>query len=197
MRDLSLPKVTFGIIVFNGEPFTRYCLRALYPFAHEIIVVEGACLAANSVATPDGHSSDGTLDTLYRFKSEEDSEDKVQIVVRQGFWSEKDEQSEAYAVRATGDYLWQMDIDEFYRPEDMLAVLEMVRVDAGITAVSFKQITFWACDLRCSIISLPNVIQHPWVTNSVAGRSSDSLARSSPVGCFIFLYPVTLFSTLI
>jgi len=149
VRDLSLPRVTFGIIVFNGEPFTRYCLRALYPFAHEIIVVEGACIAAAGVATPDGHSSDGTLDTLYRFKSEEDSEDKVQIVVRQGFWSEKDEQSEAYAVRATGDYLWQVDIDEFYRPEDMLAVLEMVRADAGITAVSFKQITFWGGFAYC------------------------------------------------
>ena len=35
------PRVTFGIIVLNGEPFTRYCLRSLYPFAHQIIVVEG------------------------------------------------------------------------------------------------------------------------------------------------------------
>ena len=35
-------KITFGIIVLNGEPFTRYCIRALYPHAHEIIVAEGA-----------------------------------------------------------------------------------------------------------------------------------------------------------
>ena len=35
-----------------------------------------------------------------------------------GFWpGEKDEQSRAYASRATGDYLWQVDVDEFYRPE--------------------------------------------------------------------------------
>ena len=34
-------KITFGIIVLNGEPFTKYCLRQLYPFAYEIIVVEG------------------------------------------------------------------------------------------------------------------------------------------------------------
>ena len=38
---VTWPRISFGIIVFNGEPFTRYCLRALYPFAHEIIVVEG------------------------------------------------------------------------------------------------------------------------------------------------------------
>ena len=69
---MSLPRVTFGVIVLNGEPFTRYCLRSLYPFAHEIIVVEGAAPGAASIATADGHSSDGTLAALRRFKSEED-----------------------------------------------------------------------------------------------------------------------------
>lgn len=138
-----LPRVTFGIIVLNGEPFTRYCLRALYPFAHEIIVVEGAAPASANIATTDGHSTDGTLETLHRFKAEDDPEDKVQIVVRDGFWSEKDEQSQAYAKWATGDYLWQVDIDEFYQPDDMRAVLEMLQQDPQITAVSFKQITFW------------------------------------------------------
>lgn len=87
----DLPKITFGIIVLNGEPFTRYCLRALYPFAHEIIVVEGACKAAAGVATAEGHSSDGTLETLHQFQAEEDSEGKIQIISRDGFWSEKDE----------------------------------------------------------------------------------------------------------
>ena len=137
------PRVTFGIIVLNGEPFTRYCLRGLYPFAHEIIVVEGACESAARLATPDGHSTDGTLETLERFKAEEDSLGKVQIVRRRGFWSEKNEQSQAYADRATGDYLWQVDIDEFYQPKDLLVVLGMLRDDPGITAVSFEQITFW------------------------------------------------------
>lgn len=138
-----LPRISFGIIVLNGEPFTRYCLRALYPYAHEIIVVEGACRDAAGIATADGHSIDGTLDSLRRFASEEDSEGKVRIVTRDGFWSEKNEQSQAYASIATGDYLWQVDIDEFYRHEDMVAVLEMLRSDPAITAVSFKQITFW------------------------------------------------------
>ena len=143
MGEQHLRKVTFGIIVLNGEPFTRYCLRALYPFAHEIIVVEGATLDAAAIATPDGHSIDGTLETLYRFKGEQDPENKVQIVTRDGLWSEKDEQSQAYAERATGDYLWQVDIDEFYKPEDMQFILKMLQNDPDITAISFKQITFW------------------------------------------------------
>jgi hypothetical protein len=36
------PRITFGMIVLNGEPFMRYNLQAIYPFAHQIIVVEGA-----------------------------------------------------------------------------------------------------------------------------------------------------------
>ncbi len=69
MNNRSLPRIAFDIIVLNGEPFTRYCLRALYPFAHEILVVEGAAPAAAEAATPDGHSTDGTLETLYRFRA--------------------------------------------------------------------------------------------------------------------------------
>jgi hypothetical protein len=143
MMGNKWPKVTFGVIVLNGEPFTRYCLRALYPFAHEIIVVEGANKYSASIATPEGHSIDCTLDTLFDFKAKEDPEDKVKIVTKDGFWIEKDEQSQAYANLATGDYLWQVDIDEFYQSNDMITVLNMLKSDPEIAAVSFKQISFW------------------------------------------------------
>ncbi len=143
LNESQHPKITFGIIVLNGEPFTKYCLRSLYPFAHEIIVVEGASKFAKNISDSHGHSIDGTLEALYRFKEEEDPQDKVRIITRDGFWGEKDEQSRAYAKLATGDYLWQVDIDEFYRPQDMQSVMEMLRLDSSISAVSFKQITFW------------------------------------------------------
>jgi hypothetical protein len=88
----AAPRVTFGIIVLNGEPFTRHVLRSLYPFAHEIIVVEGSAPGGRNVATPQGHSSDGTLETLRRFQAEEDPAGKVSIVTAEdeghpdGFW---------------------------------------------------------------------------------------------------------------
>jgi hypothetical protein len=144
------PRVTFGIIVLNGEPFTRYCLRSIYPFAHQIIVVEGGHEGARAATTEDGHSVDDTLAILRRFKEEEDPLDKVEIVTREGFWPQKDElgrdrtpQSQAYAERATGDYLWQVDIDEFYRTEDMSRVLAALQADPSISAVSFLQRSFW------------------------------------------------------
>ena len=140
----ELPRITFGIIVLNGEPFTRYTLRALYPYAHEIIVVEGAAPGAANIASADGHSLDGTLDTLRAFKADEDPDDKLIIVTRAGFWSEKDEMSQAYAERASGDYLWQVDVDEFYQPHDIEAVCNLLREQPTITAVSFESVFFWA-----------------------------------------------------
>jgi glycosyltransferase involved in cell wall biosynthesis len=144
------PRVTFGMIVLNGMPFVPYCLRGIYPFAHEIIVVEGASPLARHAAGADGHSTDDTLAAVRRFQAEEDPAGKVKLVTAEdeghpdGFWpGEKDEQSQAYARRATGNYLWQIDSDEFYRAEDIASVLAMLQADPGITAVSFPQITFW------------------------------------------------------
>jgi len=145
MTDTSkrFPRISFGIIVLNGEPFTKYCLRALYPFAHEILVVEGACLAAKAIATSDGHSTDGTLDALWRFKEEEDPDNKVRIVTRDGFWYEKDEQSRTYFDLAEGDFVWQVDIDEFYLSEDMARLIRFLEANSEVTGLSFDQLTFW------------------------------------------------------
>jgi hypothetical protein len=139
----TYPRISFGIIVLNGEPFVRYNLRSLYKFAYEIIVVEGAVNSAYELATEDGHSIDGTLETLNQFKAEEDHEDKIQIVTHNGFWNEKDEMSSAYAERASGDFLWQVDIDEFYKEKDMQVIVEMLADDPEISAISFKTLTFW------------------------------------------------------
>ncbi len=140
---MSAPRVSFGVIVLNGEPFTRYCLRALYPHAHELLVVEGAVRAAAACATPDGHSRDGTLEVLERFQREEDPEGKVRVITREGLWSEKDAQSRAWAERATGDWIWQVDVDEFYRERDLRRVLAILGGPDPPSMLSFRQRTFW------------------------------------------------------
>jgi hypothetical protein len=53
---LKLPRIAFGMIVLNGEPFTQYNLRSLYPCAYQIVVAEGiyrmaVVLAGVGVAT--------------------------------------------------------------------------------------------------------------------------------------------------
>lgn len=141
-------RITFGMIVLNGEPFTRYNLRSIYPWAHQIIVVEGACKAAVAVASSTGHSTDGTLEVLRRFQADEDPEKKLIIVTAEdeghsdGFWpGEKHEMSQAYAKRATGNYLWQVDVDEFYKEDDMRDIIALL--ENGSTQISFPMIQFW------------------------------------------------------
>ena len=139
----NLPKISFGIIVLNGEPFTRYCVKQLYPHAHEIIIVEGGSEKAKHIC-PDGKSNDGTLEVLYDLKKNEDPEDKIVIITKDSFWNDKDEQSQAYADKATGDYLWQVDIDEFYKDEDILKIRTLLADNSLIDTISFRQITFWS-----------------------------------------------------
>jgi glycosyltransferase involved in cell wall biosynthesis len=144
----DFPRISFGMIVLNGLPFIEYNLRSLYPFAYEIIVVEGACPASRENCTPDGHSIDGTIEVLRRFQKEHDPEKKLTIVIAKddgqpdGFWPEKTEMSQAYAKRASGDYLWQIDVDEFYHAEDIKRVLNLLS-DGSVTAVSFPLFQFW------------------------------------------------------
>jgi hypothetical protein len=144
------PKITFGVIVLNGEPFTKYCIEQVYKFAHQIIIVEGACLAAKDIATDDGHSTDGTLSILYDLKKRIDTDNKIKIITAEdrgypnGFWpGEKTEQSAVYTEYATGDYIWQLDIDEFYKPADIKFILSLLANDPEISHVMIKQIPFW------------------------------------------------------
>lgn len=143
-------RITFGMIVLNGEPFVKYNLRAIYPYAHQIIVVEGANDNSAHCATPKGHSIDETMQSLREFKESEDSENKLVIVTAEdeghpdGFWpGEKDEQSQAYAKRTTGNWLWQVDVDEFYLDADMRSIIKMLQEDPSISTISFPELPFW------------------------------------------------------
>ncbi len=138
----EFPRISFGIIVLNGEPFIKYLLRQIYRHAYEIIVVEGGSSKAANYA-PSGHSTDNTLSILEEFRKDEDYEHKLKVVTRNGFWNEKDEQSQAYASIASGDYLWQVDVDEFYKDQDIDRIRILLKNNPKIDAISFRQITFW------------------------------------------------------
>jgi hypothetical protein len=143
-----LAKITFGILALNAQPFLEYSLRALYPFAHEIIVVEGATRAAVSLAGADGHSTDNTLKMLSLFGKQEDPQKKIRVIsaaddgYADGFWPEKDEMSQAFATRATGDWLWQVDSDEFYREDDIRKICNLLE-GSNISGISFPFREFW------------------------------------------------------
>lgn len=124
------------------------------------------------MATAEGHSVDGTLEELRRFAAEEDRDGKVTIVTAEdeghpnGFWpGEKDQQSQAYAARATGDWLWQVDVDEFYRAEDMERVCAFLRDHPCTTCLTFHAHHFWGgfdYVLSGGLFMRPNFQGEPW-----------------------------------
>jgi hypothetical protein len=142
------PRLTFGLIVLNGEPFTRYFLRSVYPWAHQILITEGATRFSVLNAGLDGHSADQTLAVIRTFQKEEDVEKKVVLITAEeeghpnGFWpGEKTQMCQAYAKRATGDFLVTLDMDEFFRDEDYPIILDVLK--NGATHVTLKTIDFW------------------------------------------------------
>ncbi len=142
-------RISFGIIALNAQPFLEYNLHALAPYAHQLLVVEGATVAAKSLAKEDGHSQDGTLEMLMHLKESGGLRERLQVITAQnegnqsGFWTEKDQMSQAYAKKATGDWLWQVDSDEFYKETDIKTVLSLLENDPRITAVSFPYYEFF------------------------------------------------------
>ncbi len=140
MKQADSLKISFGMIVVNGEPFIRYNLENLYPHAHEILIVEGAVEKFYHAATTDGHSIDNTVEIIKNFP---DPECKIKLIQREGFWPEKDAMANAYMNICTGDYIWQVDVDEFYKPDDVEKVRMLLASDPEISRVDIKTINFW------------------------------------------------------
>ena len=51
--------------------------------------------------------------------------------------------SKSYARRCTGDWLWQIDVDEFYLDSSITSLIEFLSHNQNISAVSFDMMTFW------------------------------------------------------
>jgi ADP-heptose:LPS heptosyltransferase/predicted O-methyltransferase YrrM/glycosyltransferase involved in cell wall biosynthesis len=134
----KVPRFSFVTIVLNGMPFIEHALKAVYPFAHEIIVVEGAVENCQFAANSDGSSRDGTVDCI---RNMPDPSGKIRLL--QGKWPEKCEMQNAALAHVTGDYVWLMDSDEIYRSEDLEKIREMIQADPSITQVNFILDNFW------------------------------------------------------
>ena len=128
-------KITFGCIVFNilstlPNNMFEYCIQQIYDIAHEIIIVEGATKATThyfdgntTLFTNNGRSTDGTIDYLYNLQKKYS---KIKIIIGEGFWNGKTDMCNAYASISNGDYIWQLDSDEFYTKEDQFKILKIL-----------------------------------------------------------------------
>jgi hypothetical protein len=129
------------VLVLNGMPWLPYLLRNLYPHFDQIVIVEGAMLSAAVIATAEGHSQDDTLAVIQNFP---DPEHKIHLIQKAGFWQDQAEMGAAGAAVCHGDYLWHVDVDEFYHPHDLAWLQQHLTQNPHIEAVSLKMLHFFA-----------------------------------------------------
>ncbi len=130
-------KITFGMIVFNGNQVLKECLQSVYPYAHQILIAEGPV----SFWQDQGFSTstDGTNKILDNFP---DPDNKVKIV--HGQYKEKDDQCNDYMtmIYPDADYIWNLDCDEIFKPQDIEKIIELLEQDK-YTSVGFQSKTFY------------------------------------------------------
>lgn len=128
-------RLSIQTIVFNAESILpkrmlQKNIEQWVDIADEIIIVEGATKAQTrpfdgetSNYTQDGKSTDNTIDVLQNLKNKYS---KIKLILAKGFWDGKVAMCNAAAQEASGDYLWQVDSDEFYHEKDIPIILKLL-----------------------------------------------------------------------
>ena len=138
IKPVNEPLISFVMIVLNGLPFIEYALKAIYKFAHQIIIVEGAVENCLFAANLYGSSTDGTVEFIKNFPDA-----KNKIIFIQGIYSEKIEMQNEALNFVTGNYVWLVDSDEVYKEKDLTEIVKLMKNDPSITQINFIPDNFW------------------------------------------------------
>lgn len=130
-------KVTFAMIVLNSDFVFKQVLQSIYPYAHKIIISEGAVKYWQDKGVT--MSTDRTIEILYKFP---DPENK--IVKIHGQYEEKDDQCRAFMqhVPIDTDYLWCIDADEVFKDVDIRKTFNVLQ-SRQPSSIGFKSNTFY------------------------------------------------------
>ena len=130
-------KISFGMIIFNGDSFLEECLKSIYPYAYEILIAEGPVEYYQKLGYTT--STDRTNEILNNFP---DPDNKIKI--NRGTYIEKTHQCNEYIkmIDTNSDYIWHIDSDEIYKPKDIEKIIELLEKEK-YTKVGFKTYTFF------------------------------------------------------
>jgi len=103
----------------NEEEFIGLTLASIYNEVDRIIVIEGA-VQNRPNSTPDGHSTDRTIEIINDFKANHDPDQKLTLISIRKPWKNLEEMKQTFLdISLPGDWIIINDADEFYRPEDI------------------------------------------------------------------------------
>lgn len=132
-------RITFFMIVFEGEDYLEANLKQIYPHAYQMLIAEGA---VELMAKLKGYfrSRDRTVQIINGFP---DPEHKIKLVQVNRPWKDKCEMKNELLKYARGEILWQVDVDEFYRHEDIERIRDSFRKDTALDVATFTAFHFW------------------------------------------------------
>lgn len=115
-------RITQAIQCHNEEEFIGLTLASIYDEVDKIIVIEGA-VKNRPNSTPDGHSTDKTIEIIKDFKANKDPKKKVVHCSIGRHWNSLEEMKQTFLdMSMPNDVLIINDADEFYVPEDIRRV---------------------------------------------------------------------------
>jgi hypothetical protein len=118
------PVLVKCLAVHNEEDWIEHNLKNCYDEFDIIRVVEGA-VEGRPNSTPNGHSTDSTLEIIRRFP---DPDSKIELVTQDRFFKSLEEQKQTFLDLANeGEWLFIVDCDEFYMEGEINRVREAIR----------------------------------------------------------------------
>ncbi len=129
-------KISFGMIVFNGDYVLKENLNAIYPYAHEIIITEGPVKHNQDFGFTS--STDKTINIIKNFP---DPDNKIKLI--SGKWDNKDQMCNVYLQKMTGDFVWHVDSDEIYLQKDIKYIINYLETHPECYSMSFKLYSFY------------------------------------------------------
>lgn len=111
-------KISACLVVYNEEKIIERCLQSIKNIVDEIIIVH------------DGHCSDNTLEIAKKYKA---------LIFERPHIGEAEEHRVFAMKQATGEWILQIDADEFFSPENAHAIRDIIEKNQeGIDAYSCR-----------------------------------------------------------
>lgn len=138
-------RLTFGMIVCNGDQFIWENLNHIYDVADEIIICEGAVAKFSPLIGSD-YSTDKTWELIQEFRAQYDQHRKKIVVISsrdlQRPWDDKKEMQNAIAEKTKGRYFIKQDVDEFYNIPGLLKEIDRL-ANSSRFMTNYRSYHFW------------------------------------------------------
>jgi glycosyltransferase involved in cell wall biosynthesis len=145
-------KLSAYIICFNAEDMIEACIDSIYPYIDELIIVEGSIEFTRTLglASKNGNSSDSTVWQIDQYIANKDTHHKIKFYPCR-LMKNRNELRQFALDKCTGDWIFLVDVDEFYTPMDMQILRRYAESsDPDIIALRFDQLQFWSWNV-CTI----------------------------------------------